>query len=260
MALAPVFGMHPFWWQLTGILLRILVALALGAFTLELTGSTIAAGIAGLGYAATFGSLDATTWISAHHVLWSALFLCIALTQLLRYCKKNSGMSLGISLLFFCLFLCSDPYQNFTVIFLLPFIPVLAGQTKKACVRFLKVEGVALLGAGAVGVLVMRRFIFGSQLYFHLLQHHSLGYIVSKLYLTGNYFNSLANLMVGWAMPVYEEASTGDKPAYGTRRVFTAAVRRWHGAYVLENKSPMGCDHIVCNSLDICFLRAGLVV
>lgn len=198
MALAPVFRANAFWWQLAGIGIRILVALALMRFTRVLTKSKEAGVFAGFTVAAAVGSLDATTWATAHHLLWAALFLVIGLTSIL---KSNVVLSvLYLSLSLFC-----DPYQMFPIIFILPFF-----IAKKSVRKFLVWEAGIVLSLGVVGFFTMRRFIYGSQLWLHLVSHHSLGYFISKIYLLGNYFCSMVNLAVGWLVPLPEMASTGE--------------------------------------------------
>lgn len=60
-----------------------------------------------------------------------------------------------------------------------------------------------------LGCIAFRNDIVGSQLFSHLVRQPNVTAIVRKSYVIGNYFCSLANLMLGWLFRFKEDASSG---------------------------------------------------
>lgn len=181
MWLTRLFGARPLLWNIVGLGLHIGVALVLALCVREFTRSKRAAKTSGLLYAVSVAGMDAVGWPSAHVVLWVSLFLLVGLYY---YFRKHTALSL----LYIFLALFSDPFRAGPIIFIYPGFVLVALAT----------------------VPFFWPYIMGSQLMTHIsLYVHNPMEVLRKIYVIGNYFNSLAHVFFGWIVPFREDGSTG---------------------------------------------------
>jgi hypothetical protein len=190
-------GTYAFGWQLLGLGLHAAAAVCVSVFATALTGSATEGLLSGIFFATTAVGADATGWSSAHVVLLTAIFLTLGMTYVLRKKYLLAALYIGIGFFF-------DPFRNFPVFLLIPFM--LPGKEFKKSIAILVLTflTVSLFTFG-----IFAKEILGSEFFKHLLAMRSPMDIVHKFYVVGNYFNSMANLMFGWVVRFPEDASTG---------------------------------------------------
>lgn len=210
--LTRIFGTNPVWWQALGIGLRVACAYSLSLFASVLTGSPSTGLLTGAMYAGAVIGMDAVGWPSAHVVLVSSLFLLTGFTYLTRYLTGAKASALTLALLYLFLGFFADPFRNFPVLILVPVIPLVVAPSGERLRIFRKILLVAgTLGAviAAAGIALYHRDIAGSQLFMYVARQPSASAVLKKIYVVGNYFNSIANIFIGWFIRLPEEASTG---------------------------------------------------
>ena len=219
MILSSIFGTHPFLWQLTGFILHVCVSLALAAFVRTLVENQKVGILAGLFYAASFAGMDAVGWPSAHVVLFVSLMLLVGLRYFTMYVRSRTHLSLTIALLYICIALVFDPFRTLPVFLILPLIiKIIAPKDKTFFTRFFQVELLTMMVILWAVVSVLGYHIVGSQLVTHIT-----GYIqnpvqlLRHIYIVGNYFNSIANLLFGWVIRFPEDGSTGIYSSFWAR-------------------------------------------
>lgn len=197
MWLTKIFNTNPLPWMVTGILLRIFVALALMKFAKQLTKSDMVAWLSGIFFAVSVAGIDAVGWPSAHVVLISSILLLTGLTFLLekRYMLFTVFTGVGFAM---------DPFRNFPV-----FLIILLLNRTKFVIRLI-ISGFLVL---LLTIIPFNNAIMRS----HLFAHFKLEYIISKYYYIGNLINSLVHLFAGWLAWFREYGSTGEYNRIWTR-------------------------------------------
>lgn len=242
MWLTPIFGTNPLPWQIFGLMFRWGVGLSLAFFTHEITGSRMAALLSGVFIAVSVAGIDAAGWPSAHVVLLSSIFLLVGLSYLLRYLKKGKEKDVALCWLYLGIGFFLDPIRNFPVFLIIPSLyfclhgPSVAVRLKKFC----RLIFLLLLGIGTIIFVLFRKDMFGSQLFSHVSQNLSLLYILKKVYLVGNYFNSLLNLVMGWMIRFPEDGSTGIYNPMWARAgflIFAAGIGMWYAYLQLKSRT-----------------------
>jgi hypothetical protein len=206
------FGAHAFPWQVLGLILRVGAALAFSFFAVELTSSGAVGLLSGVLFAGTCIGMDAVGWPSAHGVLTTAIFLLLGLGYFVRYLKGHKDSWLLLGILYLGIAFVLDPFRTFPVFFMIPLlaVPVAISATRKRAFGKIVTIGAAGVAVCALATwIAFRNDIMASQLFSYLVRQPDFAAIVKKSYVIGNYFNSLAHLMLGWLIRFPEDASTG---------------------------------------------------
>ncbi len=241
MWLTKLFGQHVVLWQLFGIGLHVGVAVVISAFAVEVTESLFVGFLSGIFYSTTVIGMDSVGWPSAHVVLISAVLLLTGMIYLIRYVRTQKDTWLILASLYTGIGIICDPFRNFPIIFMVPaigLIVTLSQQRQKSFVRFLEVLVLAFVSVSIFAFGVFTKDILGSQFFKHLLAIHGSADVLRKLYVVGNYFNSLANMLFGWIIRFPEDASTGVYNRFMARMgFFMTAVVGGIGFRYLKTKS-----------------------
>ncbi|MCX6792183.1 MAG: hypothetical protein NT149_04055 [Candidatus Gottesmanbacteria bacterium] len=207
-----LFGANALPWQITGLALRVCAALAFSFFATTLTSSSAVGLLSGVLAAGTCIGMDAVGWPSAHGVLITAIFFLMGLGYFVRYLHGKNGVWLLLGILYIGIAFVLDPFRMFPLFFIIPLL-VLAGtissRRRDVFRRILTIGGVGVAVSAVLGWIIFGNDIMASQLFSHLVRQPSFAAIVKKLYVIGNYFNSMANCMFGWLFRFPEDASTG---------------------------------------------------
>lgn len=203
---AHVFGYHPFFWMLFGLVVRVCIAFAVSLVVKEFTKSKTVGFLAGIFYASTFASLESVGFISAHVASIAAFFVCLSLYFFILYIRGNLHAKFYFMLWYIIGFL-SDPGRVFPTIIMFPLayfilkrkVPLLLKKNWKV---FLLVGSIIAVILGIVFVTELKGSLL-ARLFTKLSQDHL--FLVKKFYLTGNYFAAIGNLLIGWIIPVAQD-------------------------------------------------------
>jgi hypothetical protein len=213
-----LFGTNPLFWQLTGILLRIVSAYAVGKLTETITRSKKAGIFAGILFASTPIGTQSVGWASAHIVLIEVILLSLGVRKYLKCIEENKRIHLIIS--FECIILA----------LLLDYVRALPALVVLVTILFFSKDQ---KGYKFVKNMFRKFFIFMAlitPIFVYILYPAFTGSPVGKIitrvvekpllmrkYILyfGNYLGTLWNMTVGLLHPVLTD------PGYGTpHRVF----------------------------------------
>lgn len=207
--LSHVFGTNYILWQLFGIVIRACIALFSGYFIFALTKSQKAAILAAVFVATSYAGIESIHFMSAHATAISFLFMLWGLYAWVRYIQKKSPSILYSSVLL-CIGFLLDPGRAIPLIFVIPFSFLLFSK-RKIHRDTLKKYASFIIPIFFIGAAF---FLFwyitqsrDSQFDIFLAKFiHDPSVFFKKLYLLGNYFGSIGNLLTGWIIPNVQDA------------------------------------------------------
>src|SRR3989344_4898538 len=210
--LSKLFGENTFFWQLTGILLRILDSVAIYLMMRKVSKSRIAGFLSGIFFASTFGALDTVGWASAHISSIAIFFMCLSVYFWLKFYEDLKNKNFLLYFIFLILAMLADPIRVVPIIILLAFLRKTIFKENKNS-KFAKI----IQGSFYLFLVLVFLFVFwylnltgypGFSLIPKIIDSPS--YVLNKSYLIGNYWGSLGNLILGWIISIPENASTGE--------------------------------------------------
>jgi len=208
--LSPLFGFHPFYWHIVGILLKILASFSIGAMVHALTGKEKTGYIAGILSSVTPMAMETVSWPSVHVVLVAMICSSQAVHMCIRYFKTKQNI-FRIGVVAFTFFgVISDPSRT---ILLLPMLFLSALFYKQIKYKFsIKqiVTGILIFFFGlSVSAYVFREFYIHHTVFIKIIDILQTPYVIpTKLYVIGNYFQSIMVQFFGWAFWFNETNAT----------------------------------------------------
>lgn len=205
-----IFGATTIYWQVLGIVLRLVAALSVGKLLANLTNKRDVGLIASLFYAVGVAGVDAVGWTSAHVVHLDTIFMCLGLAWIIEYFRYGERRILIRGLVgLFLSFIC-DPWRMFPV-----FIIALVcwwWLDKQRRISNKLMLGILIGGAVIVGgaMALMWPSIMGSELFRYIGENiYSPFILIRKSYVVNNYVQSIMQLWFGWVVPFADDAGTG---------------------------------------------------
>lgn len=207
--LSHVFGTNYFLWQLFGIFIRACIALFSGYFIFSLTKSWKAGILTAVFVVTSYVGIESIHFISAHATAISFLFMMWGLYLWIRYIQKESKSIVRFSLLLLIGFLL-DPGRAIPLIFVIPFSFFLFSK------RIVSINTIKKYASFLIPIFIFAVTFFSvwyitqsrdSQFAIFLAKLiHDPSIFLRKLYLLGNYFGSIGNLLTGWIIPNVQDA------------------------------------------------------
>jgi hypothetical protein len=205
-----IFGINPFGWEFFGIIIRVVDSFVVYLLITKLTKSKLAGFLSGVFFASTFMGLDAVGWVSANASTISIFFVCLSIYFWLCYYSEYKNRYYLFFVLFFIIGMICDPARVFPLIFLLPVLRLfLFSKIKeKNFIKIVTIGFYIIFGLISVLIVIYLKKIGNSS--FLIISHLFInpGLILGKIYLVGNFFGSLGNLLLGWIINIPETAST----------------------------------------------------
>jgi hypothetical protein len=222
-----LFGTNPFFWQVVGIILRIIASYIVGEFAKILSSNKITGIYAGLLFAATAPGVEAVGWANTHVSIIEVILLGYAALRFVRFLDKPHKWDLII------IFECIVLGVLLDFVRAVPILVVLV-----AAWFFSKGKK----GYNMAGVTIRRAIVFFllvSPIFVYLMYSAFAGSPVGKIlgrvaanpwlmqkYIlyVGNYLATLWNMMIGWVHPVLADPGHGILHRIHERVVLVALV------------------------------------
>jgi hypothetical protein len=210
-------GANVFWWNIVGIVLKILASLGVYRFIKVLSASNAAAKIAGLLFATTPIGIEAVGWTSAHIVLLDAIFSCYALVYFIDYQREKTKNSLVYSAIFTGFALLCDPGRTAPLILLFLLYHMLFNKTLPSRKARRIICGLVLFLLFFLGIVVVInfRYVVDTRIVQAILRHGwDLGFYVKKSGLSlFIFFSTLGNMFIGWIINIKDDVGFSEPSA-----------------------------------------------
>lgn len=204
LVLAKIFLFNTFYWQITGFLLKVLGALAVGLMMLGFTRSRKAAFFSGLIFASSVGGLASFTWVAAHASALEIPLLCLGIYFWVTS-YKDRGLALIkskfiLALVFLILSFWADPsrgvFGGFVVI-LWEILSLIQNPQRMKESR----KRIFILISFLVLVFMIYQYLFDykSTVSVGYNLNIVLGRPIDSLH---NFLTNIGNLLIGWLIPI----------------------------------------------------------
>lgn len=206
MLLGPILGLNPLYWQMEGLILKILASLSVSLMTLGIIRSYRTAATAGLFFSTSVVGIESFTWASNHAAALIIIFFGMGVYYWVKSFEESSLVGLIYSLLFLLISIFISPARAAG----LPVL-ILIWDT----LSFIKNPSPK---NAKLAILRIITFLSVLLLTFSILQGKNTGGLAirsteSISILAGdfiprisNFFASIGNLLVGWILPIQEVA------------------------------------------------------
>lgn len=199
-------GIHPFFWQLSGLILKILASISVSLMAREVTRSKKTAALSGIFFAISSSGLESTIWVSAHVLNILVILLSLSVYYQCRYLRNGARSNLLISVILLTGAIIDDPLRA------LPRLIIFIFLLRNRVTSWKPVIAATGVIALSVGIL-MKSTIYSSPIFRYIkTNNHGIAGILSRVHVIGQYFNSLFNLMTNFIIPpshYINEASHG---------------------------------------------------
>lgn len=214
--LGKVFKMIPVYWQLEGLLLKILASLSVAVMIGKLTKSAKSGYLAGLIFAASVGGIESFVWASNHAAALIICFLGIGIYFWLQASERESHNSLlslptflGIILLLISFLISPARSAGVPVLIILWELFSLFRKPYHLRNTLLRVGFLISIISGMF--LVLHKGNSGN---FTNRPFEELGHILASSQAIHNFLSSLGNLLIGWIIPIPEIASLSSQSIF----------------------------------------------
>lgn len=205
MLLEPIFGLNPFYWQLFGLLLKILASLSVGLIVLVTSHSQKVARVAGMFFAVSVIGIESFTGVIAHSSALIIIFFGVGFYYWVLSSQRNNILIFIASLSFLIISFLISPARAAALPLLLLIWDILTITRDFKAKTFLKLY--------VVKWFIFLLFIFLIFSLFHG-ENSSLGselvkktnIISSHFSSLNNFFASIGNLNLAWIIPIPETA------------------------------------------------------
>lgn len=206
MFFGPIFGLNPFYWQIEGLILKILASLSVSLMILGVTRSYRTAALAGLFFSTSVVGIESFTWASNHAAALIVIFFGIGFYYWVKSFEENSLIGLIYSLPFLLISIFISPARAAGLPALILIWDIFS-FIKSPSQRKAK-----------LAILRITTFLFLLLLTFSILQGKGTGGLVSRstesigiisgdfIPRISNFFASIGNLSIGWIIPIQEIA------------------------------------------------------
>lgn len=202
--LAKIFGFNSYYWQITGLFLKVVNSLLIGLMFLGITKSKKAAILSSLFYASSPVGLESYVWISANTSALLILFLCPGIYYWVT--RQRSKRRLLLAIAFLNLAICVSPGRGIFILCLVFLYELFEFFKKKELKNKLltKVTPFLIL---LFTVIINFRLLNASNTFnignpFVLIVR-----TISNAILANNLITSLGGLVIGWVLPIEETGS-----------------------------------------------------
>ncbi len=205
MLFGPIFRFDPFYWQMEGLILKVLSSLSISLMTLGVSRSYRMAAIAGLFFSTTMVGIESFTWASNHAAALIIIFFGVGFYYWVKSLEEGYlGFICSLPFLLISIFISPARAAGLPVLILiwdiLSFIKNPSWKrTRLIIIRIITFLSVFLLtfsilqGKGTVGLTFRSTESIGI----------ITGDFVPRI---SNFLASIGNLLIGWIIPVPETA------------------------------------------------------
>jgi hypothetical protein len=206
-------------WQIVGFMARVFAAISVLFFISALSKSKRTGILAGLIFVSTPIGLDTVGWASVHVVNIAIGLVCIGFYFWISNLNFGCRTQLLLSIIILTAGILSDPFRALPVIIFLYISLYFFRTTESKKIKMYFHKSLIVIFPMIFGLLYWERIRISeiSVVKFFNNPHFSTGLLAHKLYVTGNYFNSIFNLLAGWIVPVYEYLSTAEYSRWQAR-------------------------------------------
>lgn len=206
MLFGPIFGLNTLFWQIKGLILKILASLSVALMILGITNSYKVATISGLFFSTSVVGIESFTWASNHAAALIVIFFGIGFYYWVKSLEENNLFGLICSLPFLLISIFISPARAAGLPVLILIWDVLSVIKNPSWKRTRLV------------IFRIITFLFLLLLTFSILQGKSTGSLAfrsteSISIITGdfiprisNFLASCGNLLIGWIIPIQEVA------------------------------------------------------
>ncbi|TSC86633.1 MAG: hypothetical protein G01um10147_845 [Microgenomates group bacterium Gr01-1014_7] len=206
MFFGPIFKLNPLYWQIEGLVLKILASLSVSLMILGITKSFKTAALAGLFFSTTVIGIESFTWASNHAAALIIIFFGIGFYYWVKSFEENSLIGFICSLPFLLISIFISPARATGLPALIVIWDILSFIKSPSQKR------------AKLAILRIITFLFLLLLTFSILQGKGTGGLVSRstesigiisgdfIPRISNFFASIGNLSIGWIIPIQEIA------------------------------------------------------
>jgi hypothetical protein len=200
-----LFGLNSTYWQLFGIVLRILAALAIALMMLGLTKSKKIALLAGIFFAVSFVALETVSWRSVHIVPMIMIFIGMGFYYFSRFMTTENLREYLMSFLFFILATIADPARSLPIVPLIFFLQLGSWWiSPQRSLTNLYRKGIVSVILG-VGIFIVMQLSPSNHTFKDFIS--LVTPIVEQPNILKKFFGSMGNLFLGWVVQIPEQGS-----------------------------------------------------
>lgn len=206
MYLGPIFGFNPLYWQITGLILKILASLSVSLMILGITRSRRIAAIAGLFFSSCVIGIESFTWASTQVTALNIIFFGVGFYFWVKSFEENYLLGFICSLLFLLISILISPGRTAGLPILILIWDILSfiknPSQKKAKLAILRIT--TFLSVLLLTFLILQGKNMGGLAF---RSSESLGIITGDFIpRISNLLASIGNLIIGWVIPIQETA------------------------------------------------------
>lgn len=206
MFFGPIFGLNPLYWQIEGLILKILASLSVALMILGITNSYRIAAISGLFFSTSVVGIESFAWVSNHAAALIIIFFGVGFYYWVKSLEENSLLGLICSLTFLLISIFISPARAAglpVLILLWDVFSLIKNPSRKR-------SKVVILRIGIFLTLLLLTFLIlqgksSGSLSFRSFE--SIGIIATDFIpRISNFLASIGNVSIGWIIPIQEVA------------------------------------------------------
>lgn len=206
MFFGPIFGLNPLYWQIEGLILKILASLSMALMILGITNSYKVAAISGLFFSTSVVGIESFTWASNHVAALIVIFFGIGFYYWVKSLEENSlfGFICALPFLLISIFISPARAAGLPVLILTWDILALIKNYNWKKTRLVTLRLVTFLCLFLFTFSILQGKGTGS---LAIRSTESIGIIIGDFIpRVSNFLASIGNLLIGWVIPIQEVA------------------------------------------------------